>query len=200
MQLQIILGFQSICKKPTAFTTYKSQSTIKEEPCHIFLGLPFLQHLDPSTGFPCAVHVLRVTQGVTSTTDTFTLTFEGGWRLMLSQICSQALFVLFKYMRWCGGEGRTGAGARGRTWGHLFLVLLWSAQECSDGQWQVLGRTADLIKQAGYTGFQCSPKSKRKHRRVNRSKINVFWLHQRLGFLVSGPIFHQSLWQPSFSG
>lgn len=41
----------------------------------------------------------------------------------------------------------------------------------------------DFIKRAGYTDFQCQPKSKRKHRRVHRSKYNVFWYHQRLGFL-----------------
>lgn len=41
----------------------------------------------------------------------------------------------------------------------------------------------DLIKWAGYTDFQCQPKSKRKHRKVHRSKYSVFWSHQMLGFL-----------------
>lgn len=41
----------------------------------------------------------------------------------------------------------------------------------------------DLIQWAGYTDLQCQLKSKRKHRKVHRSKFNVFWYHQRLGFL-----------------
>lgn len=41
----------------------------------------------------------------------------------------------------------------------------------------------DLTKRAGYTDLQCQPKSKRKHRKVHRSKHSVFWYHQRLGFL-----------------
>lgn len=102
------------------------------------------------------------------------INFSGWVEVNAKQIRSRIHFFLFKYVCWCKGEGRTGAGASGRQWGHLFPKLVRNAQECSDGQCQISGRAGDLIKWAGYTDSQCQPKSNRKHRRVHRSKINVF--------------------------
>lgn len=149
--------------------------------CFIFLGLPFLQHFSLKLASHALTH-LQLSSGspvrhqgcdFNQSINLLKLTFGGGWRLMLCQICSQIYLFLFKYICWWKGEGRTGTAAG------TPLKLVWNAQECSVSnseedrrpyQTGWIHRLPVLIK-----------KSKQKHRTAHRHKINVFWLHQKLG-------------------